>query len=74
VPSALRRSLRPGEDVERGSADVQDLTLSDGRTVWMQVAALVDEWGEELVGENGLSSVGAVSARRSRARWARRAG
>ena len=43
-----------------GSADVQDLTLSDGRTVWMQVAALVDEWGEDLVGENGLSSVGAV--------------
>jgi orotidine-5'-phosphate decarboxylase len=43
-----------------GSADVQDLTLSDGRTVWMQVAALIDEWGEELVGENGLSSVGAV--------------
>ena len=43
-----------------GSADVQDLTLSDGRTVWMQVAELVDEWGEELVGESGLSSVGAV--------------
>ncbi len=43
-----------------GSADVQDLTLSDGRTVWMQVAALVDEWGEDLVGENGLSSIGAV--------------
>jgi orotidine-5'-phosphate decarboxylase len=43
-----------------GSADVQDLTLSDGRTVWMQVAALVDEWGEDLLGENGLSSVGAV--------------
>jgi orotidine-5'-phosphate decarboxylase len=43
-----------------GSADVQDLALSDGRTVWMQVAALVDEWGEELVGEHGLSSIGAV--------------
>jgi orotidine-5'-phosphate decarboxylase len=43
-----------------GSADVQDLVLSDGRTVWMQVAALIDDWGEELVGENGLSSVGAV--------------
>jgi orotidine-5'-phosphate decarboxylase len=43
-----------------GSADVQDLTLSDGRTVWMQVAELVDEWGEELVGRTGLSSVGAV--------------
>ena len=43
-----------------GSADVQDLALSDGRTVWMQIAALVDDWGEDLVGENGLSSVGAV--------------
>ena len=43
-----------------GSADVQDLALSDGRPVWMQVAELVDAWGEELVGENGLSSVGAV--------------
>ena len=43
-----------------GGADIQDLALSDGRTVWMQVAKLVDEWGEELVGANGLSSVGAV--------------
>lgn len=43
-----------------GGADVQDLTLSDGRTVWMQVAALVDDWGEDVVGENGLSNVGAV--------------
>jgi orotidine-5'-phosphate decarboxylase len=43
-----------------GGSDVQDLTLSDGRTVWMQVASLVDVWGEDLVGENGLSSVGAV--------------
>jgi orotidine-5'-phosphate decarboxylase len=43
-----------------GGAEVQDLTLSDGRKVWHQVAALVREWGEELVGEHGLSSVGAV--------------
>jgi orotidine-5'-phosphate decarboxylase len=43
-----------------GSADVQDLVLSDGRTVWMQVAELIDDWGEELVGRTGLSSVGAV--------------
>ncbi|HZB24139.1 MAG TPA: orotidine-5'-phosphate decarboxylase [Gaiellaceae bacterium] len=43
-----------------GGADVQDLTLSDGRTVWMQVAELVADWGEDLVGEHGLSSVGAV--------------
>ena len=43
-----------------GSADVQDLVLSDGRPVWQQVAELVAEWGADLVGEHGLSSVGAV--------------
>lgn len=43
-----------------GSADVQDLALSDGRRVWQQVAELVAEWGQDLVGERGLSSVGAV--------------
>jgi orotidine-5'-phosphate decarboxylase len=43
-----------------GSADVQDLALSDGRPLWHQVAELVRELGEELVGECGLSSVGAV--------------
>jgi orotidine-5'-phosphate decarboxylase len=43
-----------------GAADVQDLTLSDGRPVWQAVAALVAEWGEELTGECGLSSLGAV--------------
>ncbi|HXH87032.1 MAG TPA: orotidine-5'-phosphate decarboxylase [Gaiellaceae bacterium] len=43
-----------------GAADVQELTLSDGRRVWQHVAGLVDEWGAEHVGERGLSSVGAV--------------
>jgi orotidine-5'-phosphate decarboxylase len=43
-----------------GSVDIQDLTLSDGRPLWHQVAELVDDWGQELVGERGLSSVGAV--------------
>jgi orotidine-5'-phosphate decarboxylase len=43
-----------------GSGDVQDLTLSDGRPLWHQVALLVQELGEELVGDCGLSSVGAV--------------
>src|SRR5204862_7259288 len=43
-----------------GSIDVQDLTLSDGRPVWQQVALLVRELGEDLVGECGLSSIGAV--------------
>ena len=43
-----------------GGAEVQDLVLSDGRPVWQQVAELVDEWGEDLTGEHGLSAVGAV--------------
>jgi orotidine-5'-phosphate decarboxylase len=43
-----------------GSADVQDLKLSDGDIVWHKVAVLAREWGEELVGERGLSSVGLV--------------
>jgi|SRR5581483_463557 len=41
-------------------ADVQDVTLSDGRPLWQHIATLVAEWGEELVGEIGLSAVGAV--------------
>jgi orotidine-5'-phosphate decarboxylase len=43
-----------------GGAEVQDLVLSDGRPLWQQVAELVAEWAGELVGERGLSSVGAV--------------
>src|ERR687884_1103563 len=43
-----------------GGADVQDATLTDGRPLWQHVARLVAEWGEDLVGERGLSSVGAV--------------
>src|SRR5471032_1560354 len=41
-------------------ADVQDVTLSDGTPMWQHVARLVSEWGEDLVGEVGLSSVCAV--------------
>jgi orotidine-5'-phosphate decarboxylase len=43
-----------------GGSEVQDLVLSDGRPVWQQVAELVAGWGADLVGEHGLSSVGAV--------------
>ena len=43
-----------------GGADLQDLALSDGRPLWHHVALLVDDWGEGLLGEGGLSSVGAV--------------
>jgi len=40
--------------------DVQDVILSDGRPMWQHVAELVADWGADLVGEHGLSSVGAV--------------
>jgi orotidine-5'-phosphate decarboxylase len=43
-----------------GSADIQDVSLADNRPLWQHVAELVNEWGEGLVGERGLSSVGAV--------------
>ncbi len=43
-----------------GGADVQDLTLTDGTVVWHQVARMVHELGESVVGDCGLSSVGAV--------------
>jgi orotidine-5'-phosphate decarboxylase len=41
-------------------ADVQDVKLSDGRPMWHHVAESVAEWGADLVGDVGLSSVGAV--------------
>ena len=43
-----------------GSADVQDVALADGGKVWQHVARLVRAWGEDLLGERGLSAVGAV--------------
>ncbi len=43
-----------------GARDLQDAVLSDGTPVWRQVAGLVDEWGADLVGKGGMSSVGAV--------------
>jgi orotidine-5'-phosphate decarboxylase len=43
-----------------GAADVQDAALSDGRPLWQHLAILVHEWGKPLVGERGMSSVGAV--------------
>ena len=43
-----------------GSADLQDVRLANGRLLWQHVADIVRELGESLVGECGLSSVGAV--------------
>ena len=43
-----------------GAADLQEQRLADGRRVWERTAELVAGWGAALVGESGLSSVGAV--------------
>jgi orotidine-5'-phosphate decarboxylase len=43
-----------------GAADVQDLELVSGGTVWERLAGLVDELGACAVGASGLSDVGAV--------------
>jgi len=43
-----------------GSAEVQDAILTDGKPLWQHVSRLVREWGEDIVGARGLSSVGAV--------------
>ncbi len=42
------------------AGDLQDLILRDGRHVYEAMADKVSEWGEQLVGECGYSSVGAV--------------
>ncbi len=43
-----------------GGGEVQDAELADGTPVWQHVARLVREWGDDIVGECGLSAVGAV--------------
>lgn len=42
------------------SSELQDLKLADNRTVSEAMADLVNNWAEEVVGESGYSSVGAV--------------
>ena len=43
-----------------GAADLQDLVLADGRPWHEALARLVAVWGSAIVGDCGLSSVGAV--------------
>lgn len=45
---------------DAGGGEIQELVLSDGRPLWEHVASLVAEWGADVVGKRGLSSVGAV--------------
>ena len=42
------------------SGELQDLKLENGQTVYEHVANLVEEWGKDLRGEYGYSSVAAV--------------
>ena len=48
------------QDLERRAVTCRTSTLSDGRPLWQHVAALVADWGAEIIGEHGLSAVGAV--------------
>jgi len=51
---ALVRTSNPG------AADIEDLRLEGGGSVWEAIAAMVDELGRGGIGEAGLSDVGAV--------------
>lgn len=42
------------------SGELQDLKLEIGQEVYIKVANLVEEWGKELIGEYGYSSIAAV--------------
>lgn len=42
------------------SGELQDIKLENGQEVYKKVAELVEEWGAELIGENGYSSIAAV--------------
>ena len=41
-------------------AQLQDMTASDGRKIYEVMADFVSEWGSDVIGECGYSSVGAV--------------
>ncbi len=44
----------------KSSGELQDLKLEDGKKVYEKVAELVNEWGKDLIGEYGYSSVASV--------------
>lgn len=44
----------------KSSGELQDLKLENGKTVYEEVATLVEKWGEPLRGEYGYSSISAV--------------
>lgn len=40
--------------------ELQDLVLQNGKEVYLEVAELVEKWGEDLRGKYGYSSIAAV--------------
>ena len=44
----------------KSSGELQDLTLENGKKVYEHVASLVDNWGNDMIGYYGYSSVAAV--------------
>ncbi len=42
------------------SKELQDLKTEDGKMIYEVMAELINQWGKDLVGERGYSSVGAV--------------
>lgn len=44
----------------KSSGEIQDLVLKNGKTIYETVAELVNEWGKDLIGEYGYSSVSSV--------------
>ncbi len=44
----------------KSSGELQDLETKDGEKIYEKVAKLVNEWGKDLIGENGYSSISAV--------------
>ncbi len=44
----------------KSSGEIQDVKAEDGEEIYKKVAKLVNKWGEELIGENGYSSVSSV--------------
>ncbi len=44
----------------KSSGQLQDLVTTEGKHIFETVAGYVDEWGRDLTGKHGYSSVGAV--------------
>ena len=45
----------------KGSADIQDVLLENGKPLYAHVGKLVSSWGEDTIGKFGYSRVGAVA-------------